>query len=156
MTEPPRDWDRELAEVDRAISKQQPAGAVPPAPGAPALPPVRRRSVALTWFWSGLALVLAIALLLWPYDKSCGLQLSFYLGAAGTTAVFAVLGAVSAWTHRRALAHVLSLIVLGWAGVAAAHEILPRTGYAKESRTWLCPAPPATPPVQAPSPAPAR
>jgi len=42
------------------------------------------------------------------------------------------------------LAHVLSLIVLGWAGVAAAHEILPRTGYAKESRTWLCPAPPAT------------
>ena len=27
MTEPPRDWDRELANIDRAMAKQQPADA---------------------------------------------------------------------------------------------------------------------------------
>jgi putative solute:sodium symporter small subunit len=167
MSERPRDWDKELADIDKAIARHGSAPAPPGGPAAPVSPATRpvpggggpgvsRGGVVLTWFWVVLGVALAAALLLWPYDKSCGLQLSFYLGAAGTTAVFAVLGAVSAWTHRRALAHVLSLIVLGWAGVAAAHEILPRTGYAKESRTWLCPAPPATPPVQAPSPAPAR
>ena len=149
MTEPPRDWDRELAEVDRAIAKQQPAAALPPVPGAPALPPVRRRSVALTWFWSGLALVLAVALLLWPYDKTCGIRLIFFLGAAGLTLLAGVLGALAAWSHRRALAHLTSLLVIAWAVVMIVREILPRAGYAREAREWTCP---AAPPAPTPSP----
>ena len=166
MTEP-RDWDKELANIDKAIAK---AGSAPP-------PDVGRRSGDATDAagaerphrpgpgtscspGSGccLAIALAAALLLWPYDKTCGLQLTFFLGAVGTTAVFALLGAFSAWIHRRAFAHMLSLIVLALAGVAAAHEILPRTGYAKETRTWLCPSAPAAPataPAATPSPAPA-
>jgi len=153
MTEPPRDWDRELAEVDRAIAKQQPPAALPAAPGVPAHPPVRRRSVALTWFWSGLALVLAVALLLWPYDKGCGIRLIFFLGAAGLTLLAGVLGALAAWAHRRALAHLVSLLVIVWAIVIIVREILPRAGYAKEARDWTCPAAPPAPTPAPPPPA---
>jgi hypothetical protein len=161
MSERPRDWDKELADIDKAIARQ---GDEPPplpsgrAPGpaartVPGAPVTKTGHVVLTWFWVCLAIALAAALLLWPYDKGCGLQLTFFLGAVTTTAVFALLGAFSAWMHRRAFAHILSLIVLAFAGAAAAYEILPRTGYAKESRTWLCPSAPATPQT-APAPTP--
>ena len=82
MTEQPRDWDRELANIDRAIAKQPAATPSPPATG-PSAPVAARRFVALTWFWTVLAVILALALPLWPYDQSCGLRLVFYLGAAG-------------------------------------------------------------------------
>lgn len=158
MSERPRDWDKEMADIDKAIARQggppaSPAGSggpvYPPSRPVPQAPPPGRGGVVLTWFWVVLGIALAAALLLWPYDKSCGLPLAFFLGATGTTAVFALLGAFSAWTHRRAFAHVLSLVVLAWAGAAAAREILPRTGYAKESLTWLCP---SSPPAPAPTP----
>ena len=76
MTEPPRDWDRELAKVDRVIAQQQ--SAAPPSVADRLGHPVQRRFVALTWFWSGLAVLLAIALLVWPYDKNCGIRLIFF------------------------------------------------------------------------------
>jgi hypothetical protein len=150
----PRNWDRELADIDHAIAKQGsapvPAPVPPPVPGArPTAPaaagPVRRRSVALTWFWVLLAVALAVALLVWPYQRACGLQLIFYLGAAAVTAVIAVLGAVASWSHRRGLAHVVSLAVLLVAGFVALREVLPRVGYARTSRTWMCPTEPAAP-----------
>jgi hypothetical protein len=151
MTQPPRDWDREMAEIDRAIAKQ---GAVPasgPAPVAPAgrpVPstgavPVRRRSVALTWFWVTLAVVLSAALVIWPYRRECGLQLFFFLGAAGLAVVVAGLAAIASWSHRRGVAHVLALLALIWGGVMVAREVLPRIGYAKVERTWTCVASPA-------------
>ncbi len=147
MTQP-RDWDKELAEVDRAIAKQPPST---PAPGGRVVPPAQRRFVALTWFWTGLALILAIALAVWPYDKNCGIRLIFFLGAGGIALLAGVLGALTAWVHRRGLAHLLSLLVIGWASVMVLREILPRVGYARESRGWTCPPAPAAP---APSPTP--
>ena len=155
MSDQPRDWDRELADIDRLMAKQgaSPTGAPVPAPASPRGPvsagpaPVRRRSVALTWFWVALAVALAAALVLWPYQKACGLQLIFYLGAAGVTLIAGCLGAVNSWAHRRGFAHVLSLIVILWAGIVAARETLPRVGYAKTARTWTCVAPPASAPV---------
>jgi hypothetical protein len=143
MTEQPRDWDKELANIDRAMAKQSgPAPPVVPA-GPAALPstapvPARRRSVALTWFWVVLGIALAVALPIWPYDKACGIRLIFFLGAIGITAIVGVLAALASWSHRRGLAHVLSLIIIGWAGVLAAREVLPRIGYAKQSSTWMC------------------
>jgi len=159
MTEQPRDWDRELADIDRAMAKQGDAP-VPAAPGAARAPAPsgaapRRRSVALTWFWVLLAVVLAAALLLWPYQHGCGLQLVFLLGAAGVTAVIAVLAAVASWSHRRALAHVISLLVLLWAGFVVVREALPRVGYARTSLTWMCNTEPAAPAQTAPARAPA-
>jgi hypothetical protein len=157
MTERPRDWDKELADIDRVIDKGG-AGTPPPQGSPPALPagaaaaparapaalppPSARRSAAVTWFWVLLALLLAVALPLWPYGKGCGLQLFFYLGAAALALLAGAAGAVSSWTARRGLAHVLSLLVVVWAGVMGAREVLPRTGYAARSQTWLCPAAP--------------
>ena len=142
MTEQPRDWDRELADIDRS-----PAGMCRPlwwsAPGAaraptPAVPP-RRHLIALTWFWVLLAVALAAALLVWPYQHACGLQLIFFLGAAGVTAVIAILAAVASWSHHRGLAHVIALLVLLWAGFIALREVLPR------GRALLGCAPPSPP-----------
>jgi hypothetical protein len=160
MTEP-RNWDREMADIDKAIAKNTlPAGS-PPAPtsraSVPVGAPVRRRSVALTWFWVLLALALAAALPLWPYERSCGLRLTFFLGAAGVTGLIGLLGALASWSHRRGLAHVLSLLVIVWAAVVGLREILPRVGYARVARTWTCevvPAQPAGPERTAPSAAP--
>jgi hypothetical protein len=166
MSEQPRDWDRELADIDRAIAKQGsvPQGGAPqrapvpaPASGSRAqvpgvAAPVRRRSVALTWFWVLLALALAAALALWPYQRSCGLQLIFFLGAAGVTALIALLGALASWSHRRGFAHVVSLLVIVWAAAIALREVLPRVGYAKTSLHWTCGAAPAGPPAAGPAP----
>jgi hypothetical protein len=151
MTEQPRDWDKELAHIDRAIAKQSSPPAATPV-GVPA-PVPRRRFVALAWFWTLVAAVLAIALILWPYDKSCGIRLIFFLGAAVLALVMGVLGAFTSWAHRQGLAMVLSLLVILWAGVMAAREILPRAGYAKRALDWTCPAapPPASPAPQAPA-----
>jgi hypothetical protein len=166
MSDQPRNWDRELADIDRLMAKQgeAPAGGAAPVPAAPRAPapigaaPVRRRSVALTWFWVGLALALGAALAIWPYQRGCGLQLFFYLGAAGVTGLVGLLGALASWSHRRGFAHILSLLVILWSGAVALREALPRIGYAKASRTWTCqPAPPAAGPsgtVGAPAPAP--
>jgi hypothetical protein len=146
MTEQPRDWDKELADIDRAVAKQPapaPSGAPPEA--GQTLPWARRRFVALTWFWTGLAIVLAVALAVWPYDKNCGLRLIFFLGAGGIALLAGVLGALASWSHRRGLAHLISLLVIVWSGVMVVREILPRAGYAKESRDWTCPQSPPAP-----------
>jgi hypothetical protein len=161
----PRDWDRELAAIDKVI-EQQKSGAPPPPialppgtvarvpAGAATPPPVAAgRSVARTWFWTVLALALGIGLAVWPYPKACGLQLFFFLGAAAVTVVAGVVGALASWSHHRGVAHLICLLVLLWAGVVGASEALPRSGYARESRPWLCPAQPAAPaPSSTPAP----
>jgi hypothetical protein len=159
----PRDWDRELADIDRVRDKQgSGAPALPPrGPAAPvrttgpaARPPVRRRSVALTWFWVALAVALGVGLAVWPYRSACGLDLAFYLGAATVTLIFALLGALASWSHRRGFAHVVSLLVIVWAGFVVLREVLPRVGYAKRSLDWTCAPAPAPAPSAAPAPAP--
>jgi hypothetical protein len=165
MSGPPRDWDRELADIDKAIAKQggtpaQPAPVAGPpgrGPGLPAGAPVRRRAVAVTWFWVLLALALAAALPLWPYERSCGLRLMFFMGATAVTALIGLLGALASWSNRRGFAHVLSLAVILWAAVIGLREALPRMGYAKAVRTWTCEAAPAPGPAgpQAPTTQPA-
>jgi hypothetical protein len=157
MNQPPRDWDKELADIDKVIEKQGPAvpaGRALPAGTTAAVPaPVAKRSVALTWFWAALALALAVALPVWPYDRTCGLRLTFFLGATAITLLAGFLGALASWAHRRGFAHLVSLLVLAWALVVAASEVLPRIGYAKESRTWLCAdSGPAPAPATAPAP----
>ncbi len=152
MTEQPRNWDKELANIDKVIGRQ-PAPAAAPPPGAGKAPtPGQRRFVALTWFWTGLAIVLAVALPLWPNDKSCGLRLVFYLGAAAIALLMGVLGALASWSYRRGLALVLSLLAILWAGVMGAREILPRVGYARQELHWSCPEePPAAAPAETPT-----
>jgi hypothetical protein len=156
MSEQPRNWDRELADIDKVIAKGSvpAAGGPVPAGRGPAVPagaPVPRRSVALTWFWVVLAVALAAALPLWPYQRSCGLQLMFFMGATGVTALIGLLGALASWASRRGFAHVLSLAVILWSAVIGLREVLPRVGYAKTTRTWTCEAAPAGPAQRAPA-----
>ena len=162
MSEQPRNWDRELADIDKVIAKgSAPAagGSMPASvgrgPGVPAGAPVPRRSVALTWFWVLLAVALAAALPLWPYQRSCGLQLMFFMGATGVTALIGLLGALASWASRRGFAHVVSLTVILWSAVVGLREVLPRVGYAKTARSWTCEAAPTPPAQQAPASRPA-
>ena len=164
MTEQPRNWDKELADIDRVIEKQgtAPTPALPPGgPPSPAprvapvaAPAIARGSVAKAWFWVGLAVLLAAALPLWPYGKTCGLQLFFYLGAGVLALLAGATGAVHSWRTRRGLAHLLGLLVVVAAGVLLAGEVLPRIGYAAHTATWLCPSvpEPAPPATSAPTP----
>jgi hypothetical protein len=150
MTDQPRNWDREMADIDRAIAKQQPATGGPVQPGSPPAAP-QRRFVALTWFWTVIAVLLGVALLLWPFDRNCGIRLIFFIGAGGLALLAGVIGALNSWAHHRGLAHLLSLLVILFAGVMLMREILPRAGYAREARDWTCP---ETPPVTNPAPQP--
>jgi hypothetical protein len=155
MTEPPRDWNRELADIDRVIDKGPGPVGTPARLPAPGAAPAVRGSVARTWFWVVLALLLAVALPLWPYGKECGLQFFFYLGATTLALLAGLAGAVSSWATRSGLAQVLSLLVVLWSSAMGAREVLPRIGYAAQSKMWLCPAAPEpAPPAGEAQPAP--
>lgn len=150
MSQPPRDWDKELAKIDRAMAGMPnqappPAGApatrAASAPAARALPPaaaVGGRARAATWFRVLLTVALAVALPLWPYAHGCGSGLWLYLTAVSVTGLSAMWAGFSAWRRRQGLAHLLALLAIGWTLVLGAREILPRIGYAKTAAAWTC------------------
>jgi hypothetical protein len=153
----PRDWDKELAEIDKAIARMparpaspgdvpaasagagQPAGAAR-SPGAAraSLPRVTPRETTTTWLRVVLAVLLASALPFWPYARGCGLGLYLYLGAAAVAVTAGLWAASSTWQRRRARAHIVALLVIIWGLGLIAHEVLPRVGYAKQPARWTC------------------
>jgi hypothetical protein len=151
MSDQPRDWDRELAEIDKAIAKMPtppgpPAGvargaaAAGAAAAAPAAVPVRRRDRAATWLWLVLGLTLAVALPLWPYPAACGTGLFGYLAVDAVLVISAILALHSSWRGRQGRGNALAVLLLVWGLTLAAAAVLPRIGYAKASATWMCPA----------------
>ncbi len=150
-----RDWDKELADIDKIIAKapaQLPApssggGPAAPAPAprppgggvAVAAPAVRRRAVLSTWFRVLLGVALATGMTQWPYFHACGTAFFVYLGSIGVVGLAGLWGAVSSWRRRMGLAHTISILVLLAGGALAASEVLPRIGYAKRTATWFCP-----------------
>jgi hypothetical protein len=157
VSEQPRDWDRELADIDKAIARMpaQPAAPAPaPAPGARATPSARgdapasapvvgRRHRAATWLWVLLGAGLAGVLLLWPYPAACGAGLLGYLGADVALVLIAILGLRASWRARQGRANAFSLLLLLWGLVLGAQAVLPRIGYAKATADWRCPAGPS-------------
>jgi hypothetical protein len=151
MSERPRDWDKELAAIDKVIeqSPQAPPGRALP-PGVPArapaaagpvavgVSPVGRRERMATWLRVGLTVATAAALPFWPYGRDCGAWLFLYLGAVGVVALSALWAAGSSWRRRQGLAHLLALLALGWTLALGAREVLPRVGYARSAATWTC------------------
>jgi hypothetical protein len=149
--QPPRDWDKELAQIDKLIATGS-GGGKPPAPApagapaakgraeaAPAAGP-RPRAALFTWLRLLLGLLLGAAITQWPYQRGCGVLLFGYLIAVAGVIVAGVWSALSSWRSRSGLAHALSLALCCWGGVLAAREVLPRVGYARRSSTWMCPA----------------
>jgi hypothetical protein len=147
MSDQPRDWDKELADIDKVIAKS-PA----PVPGARAAAPVPqggggrmtapssggRFPVFTTWLRVGLGLLLAVAITQWPYHNACGINLAVYLGAIITVVVAGIWSSITSWQRRLGFAHFLSLLVLLWGLALTAREVLPRVGYARHARSWSC------------------
>ncbi len=144
----PRDWDKELAEVDRLLNQlpthreeQQAAASakrpqIAPAAGAAQDGGGSRLG---TWARVALGLLIGIGMPLWPYDHGCGIKLFLYLGGVATVVVAGVWSGLSSWKRRMGAAHLLSQLLVIWGLVLAARVVLPRVGYAKEAATWFCP-----------------
>jgi hypothetical protein len=139
----PKDWDAELAKVDKAMGAGAPAPAPAPAPPthrAAAAPPAvaTRRAVFATWVRLGLALCLGLGMTQWPYLHGCGIPLFLYLGAVLTVVVASTWSLISSWRTRSVRAHTISVVLLFWGSALAAREVLPRVGYAKQAANWMC------------------
>lgn len=144
-----RDWDKELADIDKVIAKMPAQSQAPAKAGGspPAVAPTSRQiaapsggklAVFTTWLRVALGLALAVGITQWPYASACGLNLIVYLGAIGVVVLAGLWSSVSSWRRRMGVAHTLSLMVLLWGLILGAREILPRSGYAKHVRTWSC------------------
>ncbi|MDZ4675531.1 MAG: hypothetical protein SGI84_13845 [Gemmatimonadota bacterium] len=161
MTDQSRDWDKELAEIDKLMGKAPAPAPAPPAkaisPGRPASPPaaapgpgtparatagpvaVSRRDRVGTWSRAIAGAVLAGAMTQWPYAHGCGGGLILYSLAAAAVVVVGIWGAAASWRSRSATAQILSLVITGWGIGLVAAVVLPRIGYAAVAQTWLCP-----------------
>jgi hypothetical protein len=153
-----RDWDKELAQIDKLIAsgaggaKNPPAAAPSAAPApaarggaAPAAAAPRRHLVVFTWVRLLLGLAIGVGITQWPYARGCGVLLFGYLGAVGGVIVAGLWSGISSWRTRSGLAHVLSLLLVFWGAILGAREVLPRVGYARTRATWFCPANPPGP-----------
>lgn len=159
MTPPkdgPRDWDKELADIDKLIASSPAPAQVPAKAGQPARPsakagaaaapaaPLGRRERLTSWMWLSLAMLLGVGLgFFWPYDRSCGLPLYGYLASIGAFGVASLWSTMWSWRTRAVVVHFVSIALMFGAAFLGAREVLPRIGYAKRSALFECPAPPA-------------
>jgi len=153
-----RDWDKELAKIDKQLASisddalagkpaAQGAGAAgAKAPAGKALGPARAPVAALpsgeprvereTRGWQVylrllLSVAAGIALLIWPYDTRCGTGLIGYLGATAIVTASGIWSGVWTWRHRAPRAHTVSLLLILWGMVLGSIQVLPRIGYGK-------------------------
>ena len=143
-----KDWERELAKIDKQLESISDDALLPTKPtAAPAVQAqvaAKRASTSTLGVMSRLvlAVLLGVAMLFWPYSARCGIGLFSYLAAVGVLVAAGVWTSIWTWRHRSASGHVLSLLLIVWGGVLAAVEVLPRTGYAKPTADhpaeWVC------------------
>jgi hypothetical protein len=149
----PRDWDKELAEIDKLMGAPAPSaqgkGVAQPVarqsegasrPGQTVAPQASRpriRPVTL-WLITLLGPIGAAGLAIWPYPKACGISLGVYL--VGLLAVWgaSIWAMRTAWAAQRAAAMVIGVLTLIASLTLVALEVLPRVGYARTSLTWTC------------------
>jgi hypothetical protein len=154
-----RDWDKEMAKIDRLMAKDAGApaerpseGAVPAgtagrspraataaAPAGRAAPAVSgaRRGFAV-WLITLLGPIGAAALTAWPYPKACGPMLAVYLVGVLAVAAASIWAMRTAWLSRRGWALIVAVAALVAALALLAAEVLPRTGYAAQALAWTC------------------
>ncbi|HVH67696.1 MAG TPA: hypothetical protein VM716_07510 [Gemmatimonadales bacterium] len=137
-----RDWDKEMAEVDRLLKRLPGAD---PTLGRGAEPTVRRPAVSGgvitvpggrapgggrlgTWVRVVLGVLIGVGVTpgVWPYTHGCGLRLIFYLLGLTTLIATGVWTSLSSWKRRLGFAHVISQILIIWGILLAAGEVLPR------------------------------
>ena len=139
-----RDWDKEMAKIDKQLESVSDSQLFPEKKGAaPAQKAQVETQRAATTSWPAilrlaLSVALGIGILFWPYHNRCGLGLAGYLIAVTAVAGSGVWSALWTWRHRAGRAHALSILLLIWGLVLGATEILPRVGYAKQKLLWSC------------------
>jgi hypothetical protein len=178
-----RNWDAELAKIDKQLSSisdekliaEQRAAAAPVAPGVPVgsrpaaatmpagavkgipIVNVRGERVWAAWLKVLIAVAAAVSLMFWPWPARCGAPLVGFTAATAAVTLLGVWSALGTWRHRLGLAHAASLLVIVWGLVLGARETLPRVGYAiptiDRPAGWTCDAVPALPPPQTGAPA---
>jgi hypothetical protein len=147
-----RDWDKEMAEVDRLLKKLPEADptlgrggeptlkrpAVSPA-GAPGAPPTAREWLG-TWAKVALGVLVGVGVApgVWPYTHGCGLYLIFYLVGVATVLAAGLWASVASWRRRLGVAHVISQVLIVWSILLVTREVVPRVG-ATATAVWLCP-----------------
>jgi len=149
-----RDWDKEMAEVDRLLKKLP---AADPTLGRGGEPTVRKPAVAPGSGWSGggpptarerigtwakvaLGVLVGIGIApgVWPYSHGCGVRLIFYLIGVSTVIAAGLWASISSWKRRLGFAHVISQVLIVWGILLMTREVLPRVG-AQAAVLWLCP-----------------
>jgi hypothetical protein len=157
-----RDWDKELAKVDKqlaSLSDDALLGSSPATTGgkrdaasgqrdtrsdkasrAPSEP--RTTSSFGVYARLTLSVLVGIAMVLWPYPARCGVGLAGYLAAVSVVIASGVWSSVWTWRHRASKAHTLSLLLILWGLILGSIEVLPRIGYAKPDLAhpagWVC------------------
>src|SRR2546423_1443109 len=136
-----RDWDKELAKIDKQLSSlsdeelarvaeggKPPAasggrGAVKALPAAGSPPNASRQptsaSPPATKAWAvyarlTISVALGVGMVLWPYPSRCGPGLAAYLAAVVVVVASGIWSAVWTWRHRASHAHALSLLLILW------------------------------------------
>jgi hypothetical protein len=139
-----RNWDKELAKIDKQLESVSDAQLFPEKKGAT---PQQKAAVAtertVTSSWPAilrlaLSASLGVAILFWPYEHRCGLGLAGYLAAVAAIFAGGVWSAVWTWRHRTGRAHTLSILLIAWGLILGGMEVLPRVGYAKQVLSWSC------------------
>jgi hypothetical protein len=139
-----RDWDKEMAKIDKQLESVSDAQLFPEKKGAT---PAQKQQVAetraTTASWPAilrltLSVALGVGVLFWPYANRCGLGLAGYLFVVLAVAISGVWSAVWTWRHQAGRAHVLSILLIVWGLILGAQEILPRVGYAQKTLPWSC------------------
>lgn len=131
------DWTVELKKIEREFD------GLPPAPSpaetrarrdadmAAAQRKREREAVLGASLRLSLVLALGVAIIFWPFARSCGSGLMSYLGATAVIAFGGLWSGIWTWRARMAKAHALAVLSLIWGLALASAELLPRTDYAK-------------------------
>src|SRR5262249_36581732 len=126
---PDRDWEKELAKIDKQLASLPDEALMPAAPDkqakgaagaarggrAPSAPAESRPTTSFGVFARlTLALAVGIAMAFWPYPSRCGVGLIGYLGAVGVMTAGGVWASIWTWRHRASRAHLVSLAITVW------------------------------------------
>ncbi|HEX7121510.1 MAG TPA: hypothetical protein VF178_04000 [Gemmatimonadaceae bacterium] len=142
------DWKRELRKIEREFD------GLPPEPSPAEVRAKRaaerrelqrkeeRKAKIGVWVRLVLVTVLGIAMLLWPYSRTCGRELFTYLGAGAMVTIGGLWVATITWRLRMARIHGVAMLIAFWGVVLLGNEVLLRTGYARvdpvNPPTWWC------------------
>jgi hypothetical protein len=178
---PDRNWDKELAKVDKQLASLSDEALLTPTDGRGNPKEAGRAGKAVaargasstaglsadtgdvrTGFPWGmyarllLSVALGVGMVVWPYESRCGFGLAGYLAAVVVVITSGVWSAIWTWRHRASRSHTLSLLIILWGLVLGSIEVLPRVGYGKPDPNhpagWTCSAlPPQVPAKPAPT-----